>query len=317
MPIGDPWIAARRACAVAAGFALLTASLVVALAVRRGVPDRPVSQPPPAPVVVKPKPRRTQAFAVPVLMYHRVCDLSPREARSPLVRDLTVKPTDFEEQMRYLVTNGFIPLLAREVEEALRLGQALPEKAVAITLDDGYRDNFEHAFPILRKYGIPATIFLVSSTVDTERHLTWEHVRTMQKEAVGYGSHSVTHADLPSLPPAVLDHELRESKRVIEERLAEPISSIAYPAGRYNRFVVERAEAAGYLAGWKKGGGPVRPGDPAFLLPRVRVHGRTTMKDFERKVWSGVHVQNSRRSPSSRISVERIPSGAAARPAPP
>lgn len=275
------------------GVALAAVPLVVALtarlekrAPRVAKPVRRVTVQP-----AKPRPQVTETFAVPVLMYHRVCDLTPREVRSPLVRDLTVSPADFEEQMRYLVTHGFTPLLAREVEEALRQGKPLPERAIAITFDDGYRDNFERAFPILRKYGIPATIFLVSSTVDTDNHLTWDHVQTMKREKVGYGSHTVTHADLPSLSPSGLDYELRESKRVIEVRIAEPITSVAYPAGRYNRFVVERAEAAGYLAGWKKGGGPVQPGAPRFLLPRVRVHGRTKMKDFKRKVWSGVYVQ--------------------------
>lgn len=236
----------------------------------------------------------TREFAVPVLMYHRISDLTPREARSPLLRDLTVAPVDFTRQMGYLVRNGFTLLLAREVEDAVREGKPLPEKAVAVTMDDGYKDNFEHAFPILRQYGLPATLFLVTSTVDTAGHLSWDDVALMHQAQIGYGSHTVHHADLTLLPMAQLDYELCESRRVLEENLVERITAVAYPAGKYNRTVAERAEAAGYLAGWKKGGGPVQPGDDRFLLPRVRVRGCTTMEEFQRAVWSGVYTRESR-----------------------
>lgn len=232
----------------------------------------------------------TAEFAVPVLMYHRIADLTPREAQSLLMRDLTVSPADFERQIAYLAENGFSFLLAREVEEAVRDGRSLPRRAVAITMDDGYKDNFEQAFPILRKYGARATIFLVTNTVNTSGHLAWDDVMVMKRERVGYGSHTVHHYELTELTVPQMDYELRESKRVLEVRLFERISAVAYPSGKYNRTVAERTEAAGYLAGWKKGGGPVQPGMDPYLLPRVRVNGDTTLKAFERKVCSGIHV---------------------------
>src|SRR5262249_51643809 len=139
------------------GFGFLRPTLSSEVAPAPPVPT--VDPPPPVPV--------TREFAVPVLMYHRICDLTPREVRSPLLRDLTVAPADLGRQMSYLVENGFALLLAREVEDAVREGKPLPEKAVAVTMDDGYKDNFEQAFPILDRYGLPATIFLVTSTVGT------------------------------------------------------------------------------------------------------------------------------------------------------
>jgi peptidoglycan/xylan/chitin deacetylase (PgdA/CDA1 family) len=233
----------------------------------------------------------TRRFTVPVLMYHRVCDLSEREARNALLRDLTVAPAAFDRQMRYLAENGFSVLLAREVEKAVRGGTPLPRRAVAVTMDDGYRDNFEHAFPILCRYRLPATLFLVTGSIGRTDHLAWDEIGIMHRKQVGYGSHTVHHADLTLLPLAQLDFELRESKRVIEDRLIERITAVAYPAGKYNHMVAARAEAAGYLAGWKKGGGPVRPGADPYLLPRVRVRGGTTLDEFRRKVWSGVNAR--------------------------
>ena len=235
----------------------------------------------------------TREFAVPVLMYHRICDLTPREARNQLTFDLTVTPANFEAQVRYLKAQGFTFLTAREVERAIRERTALPEKSVVLTMDDGYQDNFAQAFPILSKYGARATIFLVTNTVETAGHLSWGEVQAMRPQ-VGYGSHTVHHYDLTQLPPNQLDYELVVSKRVLEGRLGEAVPDIAYPSGAYNAAVVARTRAAGYLAGWKKGGGPATPGDEPYLLPRVRVRGCTTMARFRQMVWSGVSVQRDR-----------------------
>ena len=232
----------------------------------------------------------TDDFAVPVLMYHRVNTLTSREERSPLMRDLTVSPSDFEEQIRTLKEQGFTFLLASQVEDAVRNHKPLPVKAVAITLDDGYKDNFDVALPILRKYDVPATVFVVTDSMGKPERLSWANVTLMHGEGVGFGSHTVHHYDLTTLKETDLDFELRESKRVLEVRLQEPVDDIAYPSGQYNDAVMARAQVAGYLAGWKKGGGPVRPGDQPLMLPRVRVHGKTDMADFKRKVMSGVYV---------------------------
>ncbi|HOS42762.1 MAG TPA: polysaccharide deacetylase family protein [Armatimonadota bacterium] len=250
-----------------------------------------------APVVTPPAPAAptvpmTHDFAVPVLMYHRVCELTPREARSPLMRDLTVPPADFAWQMQYLVENGFTIVSVDEVERALRERRPLPEKAVAVTLDDGYRDNFTCAFPILRRHEAPATVFLVTSVVGDDAHLTWEHARAMQGERCGFQSHTVHHYDLTTLNDSTLASELVDSRATITAHLRRPVSQLAYPAGAFNDRVVAGVQAAGYTIAWKKGGGPVTPDCDPLRLPRVRVHGRTTLEDFARKVWSGVYVRD-------------------------
>ncbi|MEQ1932554.1 MAG: polysaccharide deacetylase family protein [Fimbriimonadaceae bacterium] len=240
--------------------------------------------------VDKPKPKvaMTRDFAVPVLMYHRICDLTAAEAGSPLTRDLTVSPADFEAQVTYLTENGFSILSVYDVQKALLAEGELPRKAVVITMDDGYRDNFEQAFPILKRHGVSATVFVVTSVVGDSKHLSWPQINELGAAAWSFGSHSVSHPDLTSLNELLLKAELGDSKRKLEEHTGTPITTIAYPSGRFDAKVVSETQQAGYLTGWNKGGGPVRPGDDPYRLPRVRVHGRTTLADFKRKVWSGI-----------------------------
>jgi len=120
-------------------------------------------------------------------------------------------------------------------------------------------------------------------------------IRGMREKRIRYGSHTVTHPDLTSIGERRLDYELTESKRFLESELREPVTSLAYPAGRFDDRVVKHVRMAGYLTAWDKGGGPVTPSDDPYRLPRVRVHGRTSINDFERKVWSGYWLRKTSR----------------------
>ncbi len=226
-------------------------------------------------------------FAIPVLMYHRICDLTPEEARSPLLRDLTVAPRAFNQQMAYLASHGFTVLTVEEIAASLQAHLPLPVKGVAITMDDGYHDNFSQAFPILQRYHSPATIFLVSSTIQTPGHLSWREIEQM-RSMISYQSHTVNHLDLTMLPTDKLKYELAEAKSMLEANLHCRINHLAYPSGAFNTNVIAATRACGYQCAWKKGGGPVTPFDDPYLLPRERVRGDTTMEEFARIVWSGV-----------------------------
>ena len=271
---------------------LVAISLLVGMALERSLgspatpPDGPATQATvemPASAPGGPaRPPHTSDFAVPVLMYHRIAEL-PKEA-GQLLRDLTVSPDNFAIQMRYLADQGYAILTGSEVHTAVRLGEPLPEQAVAITLDDGYDCQFDQAFPILRRHGLDGTLFLVSETVSTPRHVTWDQARRMTRAGMDVGSHSAHHYDLTTLSGSQLDAELLDSKETLERELGIGIVQIAYPAGEYNSRVKRQARHAGYLAGWKKGGGWVTPASDPFMLPRVRVRGSTTMARFIQKI---------------------------------
>ncbi|ARU40608.1 hypothetical protein CCB80_05410 [Armatimonadetes bacterium Uphvl-Ar1] len=241
----------------------------------------------------KPEIAMTYDFAVPVLMYHRVSELTEREERSPLMRDLTVSPADFEAQLQFLRDEGFTFLHVTEVAEALKLGKPLPERAVALTFDDGYKDNFDVAFPLLKKYGAKGTVFMVTNNLGRAERLSWPNLIEMSVKAVEIQSHTVSHPDLRVIDDRRLLSELVDSRQILERGLGKPVTSLAYPAGAFDDRVVVAVAEAGYLSAWKKGGGPVRPGDSAnpLLLPRIRVHGRTDADKFRERVMSGVYLR--------------------------
>lgn len=248
-----------------------------------------VMMPPPHRRLLSPV-AQTRQFAVPVLMYHHICALTPQQARDPLMRDLSVSPANFAQQVGYLRQQGFTFLTTPQVETALREHAALPVKSVAITLDDGYQDAYTVAYPILRRFGARATVFVVTDTLGTPGHLSWTDVQAM-RPWVASESHTVHHWDLTQLSPAQRQEELDASRQALKARLGARVTDIAYPSGAYNAAVLADTHKAGYQAGWQEGNGPVMPGDPLLHLPRIRVRGSTNMVQFAQKVWSGVAAE--------------------------
>lgn len=230
----------------------------------------------------------TKADCAIVLMYHRVDHVPPNA--SALERDLTVSPENFERQVCHLIQSGFQIVRLSEIEDAVVNKRPFGKLMVAITFDDGYVDNYEKAFPILKRYNVLATIFLVTATVGTKRHLSWEQVREMKRFGIDFGSHGVRHLDLTRLKLPQLDFELRASKAQIEKQINDEVTALAYPAGEYNSFVIERVKAAGYKTAWRKSGGALVPTDNLnlFALPRLRVSGKDSLKSFAWKISNAI-----------------------------
>ncbi len=184
---------------------------------------------------------------VPILMYHRIDRLTP--ALSPLQRGLTVAPSDFAAQMRWLSQNGYRTLTQIELWNALMHGAALPRKPVMLTFDDGYRDVFGQAMPALRRLKMHATAYVITARINgpDASFLTWGRIRSLERNGFEIGSHSVSHADLTALDAASARWQLVASKRTLERHLGHTDPWFAYPYGKHNAAVVALARQAGYL----------------------------------------------------------------------
>ncbi len=196
---------------------------------------------------------------------------------------LSTPPGRFAEQMRILSELGVrvVPLGQVRYE----LGSLRPpERLVAITFDDGFRSVYEHALPVLQRYGFPATVFLVTDycgktnawpgqplTALRRPLLTWAQVREMSGAGITFGSHTRTHPDLRTLPPSGVEEELVLSKKIIEDAIGGPVDTFAYPYGAYNDTVRHLAEEHFALA-CSTTLGFVRPGSDPFALPRLDMY---------------------------------------------
>ena len=114
---------------------------------------------------------------------------------------LAVRPEDFDHQMKYLRDNGYHTISPDELYEALAGSGNLPENPVMITFDDGYEDNYTNAYPILKKYGFKATIFVVTGFLDKHKkgYLSWDEAREMNKNGINIESHTVNHRSMTDL----------------------------------------------------------------------------------------------------------------------
>ncbi|MFC1633559.1 polysaccharide deacetylase family protein [Planctomycetota bacterium] len=142
-------------------------------------------------------------------------------------------------------------------------GTSLPSKAIAVTLDDGYRDNYENAYPVLKEYNIPATVFLTTGFIGTGKiprwekghytdektlMLSWKQVREMSDSGISFGSHTLTHPFLARIPRMQVEKEIHLSKDIIEQQIGKSVTTFAYPSGNFNFDVKAIVKEAGYSA---------------------------------------------------------------------
>ena len=229
---------------------------------------------------------------IPALLYHKIDDL-PADAR---LRGAYTRPERFAKQMAFLKRNGIHFYTASELVEYFRENTSFPPNGLAVTFDDGWKDNYQNAFPVLRRHGIKATIFLVSSCIgeisakavgegeNARAHLSREEVIEMSEHGIEFGSHTVNHRLLHQLPLDEVKFEVEESKKQIESLVGKPCQAFAYPAGFFTEDIERVVEQAGYTGAFSTVYGPADSLD-LFAMNRVEILRRERfLFQFARKV---------------------------------
>lgn len=215
-----------------------------------------------------------------VLNYHKVDNSH---------NSLAIEINDFDAQMKFLADSGCVTITPDELYAGLNGEIDLPPKPVLITFDDGYVDNYTNAYPILKKYNLRATIFVIPAFTSVyPGYMTWEQLKEMESSGtITVESHTLTHPKLEELPDDEIRVELLNSKNLLEENLGHPIEFLAYPTGTYNLHIAGIAQDLGYKGAFTIKYGVVDGGSNFFALERVPIfHTPTTMKDFyERIAW--------------------------------
>jgi len=202
-----------------------------------------------------------------VLMYHRIRN----DGRDS---DISVSTRNFQKQMQYLKQNLNVVSLNTLVNN-IRKGAYIPADRLAITFDDGYKDNFLNAYPVLKKYKLPATIFLISQFVgDSEDMLNTSEITIMKKDNIDFGSHTATHKILAEADLETVSRELIDSKKDIEYILKEKVDFFAYPKGKrehFNNHIKEQVKKVGYRAAFVTENGEITSSDDLFELKRIGI----------------------------------------------
>jgi len=202
-----------------------------------------------------------------VLMYHRIDNVKTD-------RDITVSIKNFENQMKYLRQNYDVisldTLLSRHKQNHIK---QIDE--IAVTFDDGFKDNFTNAFPILRKYDIPASIFVATNFIDKNEGLSREDIFLMKKRNIAFGSHTRTHNVLSETDKNSALEEIRGSKKILEEILQDDVRYFAYPYGKreldFNDDSMRIVKEAGYSAAFSTNNGCITNNSDIFALERLGV----------------------------------------------
>lgn len=238
----------------------------------------PVRAPAPRSETVAVIPVGRQSVRLPILMYHYI-RINP-DPRDQLGFNLSVTPDDFTRQMDWLAQNGYNPVDFDDFRDYLAGRESLPARPVILTFDDGYRDMYTTAFPILRAHRFKAVAYIVAGFINAPNNVTADQVLEMDGNGVQIGAHTVSHADLTRQSPADLHHEVFDSKTMLEGLLGHPVLDFCYPSGRFNEAVEQTVEAAGFETATTTQPGIQHSEGDRFTWTRVRVSGGESLDRF-------------------------------------
>lgn len=220
---------------------------------------------------------------VPILCYHRFTDAAQSDNR------LVISARNFEQQMAYLQQQGYQVISLRELSLFLNGDRPLPDRSVAITVDDGYSSFLQVAYPILQKYGFPTTVFVYPEFVGGGLGLNWEQIRALDEDSlVDIQSHSKTHSSLSPFPEgedpdAYLERihtEVVETDRIFQRKLGRRASRFAYPYGDSSDELIALLQGQQYDMALTVSKGSNATFAFPYLVRRAMIFGDTTLSRF-------------------------------------
>ena len=208
------------------------------------------------------------ATKVPIVMYHAVGD-GPN--------DLFLQTNLFEQQIEYLSKNNYNFIDFEDIKN-----RKIPSKPILLTFDDGYKDVYDNAYPILKKYNVKATIFLISKTIGTPDYLSLQDISEMNS-IISFQSHSVSHPDLRELDIDKLEYEIRVSKETIQGIVNNNVIAFCYPSGKFNENIIDITKKY-YNYGISTVSGFYTFKDDSYIMKRIRINKGDTLNILKKKL---------------------------------
>lgn len=197
--------------------------------------------------------QESRSAEVTILVYHTV-EPKHNKKEGKMAKIYHIFPENFKAQMQYLKDNGYAPIPMKVYLDHIKWGTEIPAKSVVLTFDDGWRNQYDHAYPILKEFGYPATFYIITKSIGGS-YMSWDQLRELDKAGMNIESHTETHANLTKVDEQKVRQELAGSKKTLEEKLGHAISMVAYPYYGNSPAVQKIVTEVGYKAaraGWTK-----------------------------------------------------------------
>jgi peptidoglycan/xylan/chitin deacetylase (PgdA/CDA1 family) len=210
----------------------------------------------------------SRQYVVPILMYHSVAINPAPENR------LAVSVASFERQMNFLKRHHYNVMPLETIAALLKSKKKIPPKTVAITFDDGYKNVYTYAFPILKKYNLPATLFIIVNEVGRPQadRLSWDEIKDMRNSGIiSFGSHGLDGEPLVNLKSEEVKKQIFDSKKILEKKLDCNLNAFSYGEGMFNNLIKQLVINAGYKLAVATKPGKKFPNDDVFALKRLRI----------------------------------------------
>ncbi len=220
---------------------------------------------------------------VPVLMYHHI-------RKNPMPNNavwaaLNVSPDQLDQQLLYLSLHNYNTITLDELSDALDGKISLLPNSIVITFDDGYRNFYDNAFPLLKKYHMKSVQFVITQVVGIPAYLTWDQIIEMDRSGlVEVGAHTRHHPNLPDLSQSAIIDEIKGSKMDLEQHLKHPVNWFAYPYGSYSPFIMQTVKDAGFKGAASTVYGTNQRKNNLYLFPRIMVDGRFSLDNIARRI---------------------------------
>jgi peptidoglycan/xylan/chitin deacetylase (PgdA/CDA1 family) len=206
---------------------------------------------------------------VPVLLYHYIEYVSDRG--DTIRQSLDTPPHIFEKQLETLTTAGYTFMTMGELGDMFDGKKALPDKTVILTFDDGYRDFYTDAYPLLKKYRAKGTQYVITGYIGYKNYMTPKEIQDIAGEGiVELGAHTLHHVNLNASPPEEVVQEIVGSKNELEKLIGKPVVSFAYPNGFSNASIENAVKGAGFSTAVGTKHGDMQSPSERYQVVRIR-----------------------------------------------
>lgn len=216
----------------------------------------------------------TLPVRLPILMYHYVEIVT--DQKDTIRKSLDILPSTFDSQVKTLQDAGYTFLTTSQIPDILDGKLPLPQKPIILTFDDGYRDFYTDAYPILKKYHVPATAYIVPGFLDKPNYMFKTQLDEINRDGlVEIAAHTVHHAYLKGMSTERAQKEITDSKTMLEAQIDKPVVSFAYPYGAFDLDIAQLVQEAGFTNATSTLPGVELDGKNTYFIFRLRPGART------------------------------------------